>query len=56
MRHGTQGHVPEPCEPTWRLGGTEEALTHGRGHASPRGRLGGAMWQVRGLAVDGPTG
>ena len=53
MRHGTQGHMAEPCEPTRRLGGAEEARTSGRGPASPYRRPGGAMWQVRGLAVDG---
>ena len=42
MRHGTQGHVAEPREPTRCLGGTEEARTRGRGHTSPRGRPGGA--------------
>ena len=31
MRHGTQGHVVEPREPTRRLGGAKEALTCGRG-------------------------
>ena len=45
MRHGTQGHVVEPCEPSlalvWREGGADAW----RGHASPRGRPGGATWQ-----------
>ena len=48
MRHGTQGHVAELQEPTQRLGGAKEARTRGRGHTSPRGRSGGATWQVRG--------
>ena len=56
MRHGTQGHVAEPQEPMWRLGGAKEAQTRGRGHASPCGHLGGATWLVRGLAGEGPMG
>ena len=56
MQHGTQGHVVEPREPTWHLGGVEEARTRDRGHTSPRGCPGDATWQVRGLAGEGPTG
>ena len=56
MRHGMQGHMAEPHEPTWRLGGAEEAQMRGRGHVSPRGHPGSATWQVRGLAGEGPTG
>ena len=57
MRHGTQGHVAEPREPTqvptWRGGGTNAW----QGHMSPRERPGGATWhEVFGLADDGPTG
>ena len=43
MRHGTQGHVAEPLEPTRRLGGEKEARTRGRGHPSLGGRLGGVI-------------
>ena len=46
MRRGMQGHVPEPLEPTqapvWRECGADVW----QGHASPRGLLGGATWQV----------
>ena len=56
MRHGRQGHVAEPREPTRRLGGAEVARTRGRAmrvHANarvaPRGN-------VRGLAGEGPMG
>ena len=57
MRHGTQGHMAEPREPTqvptWRRGGTNAW----QGHMSPRERPGGATWhEVFGLADDGPTG
>ena len=54
MRHDTHGHVAEPREPTRHLGGVEETRTRGRGHASPRGRPGGSMWQCKGLQVKGP--
>ena len=30
MQHGTQGHVAEPHEPTWRPCGMEVAQTCGR--------------------------
>ena len=56
MRHGTQGHVAEPRKPTRCLGGADAW----QGHASPRGRPGGAMWQceggwqVKGPRVSGP--
>ena len=30
MRHGTQGHVVQPREPTRRLGGAEVARTRGK--------------------------
>ena len=45
MRRGTQGHVAEPREPTRHAGGAQVARTRGRGHGSPRRRLGGATWQ-----------
>ena len=55
MRRGTQGHLAEPREaqvgPEWRghVAG---------GHASPRRRPGGALWQggwqVKGPGVSGP--
>ena len=59
MRHGTQGHVAEPSEPTRCLGGGKEARTHGKGHASPCGCPGGTTrqcegWQVKGPRVSGP--
>ena len=57
MRHGTQGHVAEPREPTqapaWHGGGADAW----QGHTSPRGRLGGATWhEVFALVDDGPMG
>ena len=56
MRHGMQGHVAEPRDPTQCLGDAEKAWTSGRGHASPRIRSGGATWQCERLASDGPMG
>ena len=50
MRRGTQGHVAEPREPTQH----KVAQTRGRGHASPRGRPGGATWHEGGWQVEGP--
>ena len=37
MRHGMQGHVAEPREPTRHLGGAEEARMRGRGHVASEG-------------------
>ena len=49
MRHGMQGHVAEPREPTQRLGGEDEARTHGKttrvhedARVAPRGNVRGA--------------
>ena len=55
MRHGMQGHMAAPRGPT-REGGVDTW----QGHASPRGRQGGATWQheggwhVKGPWVSGP--
>ena len=54
MRHGTQGHVAKPREPTRHLDGAEEERTRGRGHTSPRRRPGGTTWQCEGWQVKGP--
>ena len=50
MRCGTQGYVVEPREPMRRLGGAQVVWTCGRGHASLRGRPGGATWREGGGA------
>ena len=44
MRHGTQGHMAEPREPT-RCLGVADSVDAWQGHASPLGRPGGATWQ-----------
>ena len=56
MRHGMQGHVAEPREPTRCLGGAEVVRRRGRAmqvHASVQMAPHGS---VRGLASEGPTG
>ena len=45
MRHGTQGHVAEPCKLT-RGGGADTW----QDHASPRERPSGATWQCEGAS------
>ena len=57
MRRGMQGHVAEPCEPTWHRWRTSGADVW-QGHTSPRGCQGGTTWQegwqVKGARVSGP--
>ena len=56
MRHGTQGHVVQPREPTWRLGGARWC-----GHVARATRVHSYAREGRhvaseGLACEGPTG
>ena len=45
MRHGMQGHVAAPRGSTRALAWQEGSADAWQGHASPRGRPGGATWQ-----------
>ena len=50
MRHGKQGHVAEPREPTRRSSSADAW----QGHTGPRGSPRGATWREGGWQVKGP--
>ena len=56
MRHGMQGHMAKPLEPTRRLGGAEVARARGRATRVHADAQVAARGSVRGLEGEGPMG